>query len=184
VLGLRTLILNADYQPKNILKLSTITVEEAITDIVLGNCTVIDTYNRAIKTVKEENRFNIPSVIAYKRYFKRLKGVPLHTNLLLLRDNYACVYCGIELSENSMTWDHYHPVSAGGDTSWNNILSSCHICNHSYGRTPAKQKKPSHKPYEPSYNKLVTLRRHRDMVVDHESWIQWLGPWYADIQVL
>lgn len=184
MIGLKTLVLNADYQPKNILKLSTIPVEDAITDIIINNCTVVDTYDRVIKTMRVENRFPIPSVIAYNNYFKRSEKMPLCKNLLLLRDGFACVYCGISLTENSMTWDHYEPVSRGGKTIWSNILSSCKKCNHNYGRSPAKVKTPIHKPYQPTYNKLATLRKHYDISIDHHSWEKWLGPWYANVYSL
>lgn len=181
MLGLRTLILNADYQPKNILKLSTISAEAALSDFFSNNCTIVDTYDRPIKTMKVENRIAIPSVIAYKQYFPRMEKVSLIKAHVLLRDSYSCVYCGKPLSEESMTFDHYKPVSRGGSTSWDNILSSCKKCNHDYGGTSEKNKKPKHKPYEPSYGKLAVLRRHHDIVIDHASWEQWLGPWYAKV---
>jgi len=181
MLGLRTLILNADYQPKNILKLSTISVEEALSDFFSDNCVVVDTYDRAVKTMKVENRIAIPSVIAYKQYFPRIEKVSLIKPNLLLRDGYSCVYCDKPLSEESMTFDHYRPASRGGSTSWDNILASCKKCNHDYGGTSEKNKTPKHKPYEPSYGKLAALRRHHDIVIDHASWEKWLGPWYAKV---
>lgn len=183
MIGLRTLVLNADYQPKNLLKLETIPAEQALSDFFSKNCTVVDTYNRVVKTMKVENRVPIPSVISYKKMYKRPETLPLHNMHLLLRDGYECVYCGMILSEDSMTWDHYVPLSRGGTTEWNNILSSCNRCNLSYGRTPANNKSPKHKPYRPSYHKLAQIRRHYEITVDHESWINWLGPWFAEVKI-
>lgn len=183
MIGLRTLILNADYQPKNLLKLESIPVEQALSDFFAENCTVVDIYERIIKTSKVENRVPIPSVIAYKKMYKRPENLSLQTTNLLLRDGYECVYCGIPLNEDSMTWDHYVPLSRGGKTEWSNILSSCKNCNHGYGRMPAHKKRPKHKPYKPSYHKLAHMRRYYEISVDHKSWIHWLGPWYGNIRI-
>jgi 5-methylcytosine-specific restriction endonuclease McrA len=183
MIGLKTLVLNADYQPKNILKLETIPVEQSLSDFFAKNCVVLDTYDRVIKTAKVENRIAIPSVISYKKMYKRPARLALHNHTLLLRDGYECVYCEKALSEDSMTWDHYVPSSMGGKTTWGNILSACKKCNHNYGRTPANKKKPKHKPYEPTYNKLSSIRRHYDIIVEHESWATWLQPWFAEVIV-
>lgn len=183
MIGLRTLVLNADYQPKNLLKLETIPVEHALSDFFSSKCHVVDTYDRVVKTMKVKNRIAIPSVIAYKTMYKRPDRLPLHNMYLLLRDRYECVYCGIVLSEDVMTWDHYVPVSRGGTTEWSNILSSCKKCNFAYGRTPAHKKNPKHKPYHPTYHKLAQIRRHYEITVDHPSWIYWLGPWFAEIKI-
>ena len=183
MIGLRTLVLNADYQPKNLLKLEAIPVEHALSDFFSQNCVVVDTYDRVVKTMKVENRVAIPSVIAYKKMYRRPEKLALHKRNLLLRDGYECVYCGIPLNEDVVTFDHYIPVSDGGPTEWTNILSSCKKCNHNYGRTPAHKKKPKHKPYYPSYHKLSHMRRYYEIAVDHESWIHWLGPWHAEIRI-
>ena len=181
MIGLRTLVLNADYQPKNLLKLEAIPVEHALSDFFSQNCVVVDTYDRVVKTMKVKNRVAIPSVIAYKKMHRRPETLALHKKNLLLRDGYKCVYCGIPLNEDVITFDHYVPASLGGATEWNNILSSCKKCNHAYGRTPAEKKKPKHKPYYPSYHKLAHMRRYHKVTVDHESWVKWLGLWYADV---
>lgn len=183
MIGLNVLVLNADYQPKNLLKLETIPAEHALSDFFCQNCNVVDTYDRIVKTAKVENRVPIPSVIAYKRMYKRPERLALHSKNLLLRDGYECVYCGMVLNEDVMTWDHYVAVSRGGLTKWDNILSSCKKCNHDYGRTPAENKKPKHKPYQPSYHKLAHMRRYYEITVDHKSWIHWLGTWYGEIKV-
>jgi|TARA_B110000211_G_scaffold111830_1_gene129911 5-methylcytosine-specific restriction endonuclease McrA len=183
MIGLKTLVLNADYQPKSILKLEAISVERSLSDFFANNCVVLNTHDRVIKTPRVENRIAIPSVIAYKKMHKRPNKLTLRNHTLLLRDEYMCVYCETALSEDSMTWDHYVPSSMGGKTQWDNILSACKKCNHDYGRTPAERKKPKHTPYEPTYNKLSSIRRHYDIKVEHESWVLWLQPWFAKVIV-
>ena len=95
MIGLRTLVLNADYQPKNLLKLETIPAEHALSDFFSENCTVVDTYDRVVKTMRVENRVAIPSVIAYKKMYRRPETLALHKKNLLLRDGYECVYLSL-----------------------------------------------------------------------------------------
>ena len=45
------------------------------------------------------------------------------------RDNYVCKHCGKQLTRFSATLDHLRPVSAGGDNSYTNLVTSCRECN-------------------------------------------------------
>ena len=45
------------------------------------------------------------------------------------RDQYLCRYCSKQLTRFSATLDHLHPVSEGGDNSFDNLLTSCLSCN-------------------------------------------------------
>ena len=46
---------------------------------------------------------------------------------LFARDNWRCVYCGT--STGRMTLDHVVPRSRGGDSVWENVVTSCAPCN-------------------------------------------------------
>jgi 5-methylcytosine-specific restriction endonuclease McrA len=46
---------------------------------------------------------------------------------LFARDNWRCVYCGT--SGGRLTLDHVIPRSRGGDSSWENVVTSCAPCN-------------------------------------------------------
>ena len=53
---------------------------------------------------------------------------PETRKFVLDRDNHACRYCG---SKNSpFHLDHVYPVSKGGETTINNLVTSCETCNH------------------------------------------------------
>ena len=41
-----------------------------------------------------------------------------------------CLYCGDTLPANLLTRDHVIPVSAGGQDTWENVVSACRGCNH------------------------------------------------------
>lgn len=44
------------------------------------------------------------------------------------RDGYKCRYCGCV--SNPLHADHVYPYSKGGETSMNNMVTSCDVCNH------------------------------------------------------
>lgn len=46
---------------------------------------------------------------------------------IFLRDSYKCQYCGAEPEKVNL--DHIHPVSRGGKTTWENVVTSCLPCN-------------------------------------------------------
>ena len=45
---------------------------------------------------------------------------------LFARDGWRCVYCG---STGRLTLDHVVPRSRGGDSVWENVVTSCAPCN-------------------------------------------------------
>ena len=47
------------------------------------------------------------------------------------RYQYRCGYCGVSETDTGgeLTIDHYHPVSAGGDDSDDNLVYTCYRCN-------------------------------------------------------
>src|SRR5947208_9729630 len=46
---------------------------------------------------------------------------------LFARDGWRCVYCGT--SGGRLTLDHVVPRSRGGDSVWENVVTSCAPCN-------------------------------------------------------
>lgn len=51
------------------------------------------------------------------------------------RYNYRCGYCGVAEADvgGELTADHFHPVSAGGDDSDDNLVYACVRCNQYKG---------------------------------------------------
>jgi len=53
------------------------------------------------------------------------------------RDGNTCQYCGRRLPRHELNLDHVVPRSQGGQSTWENIVCSCHTCNRRKGgRTP------------------------------------------------
>lgn len=51
-------------------------------------------------------------------------------NLIFERDGHQCVYCG---AEQQLQLDHKTPVSRGGETETDNLVTACKPCNTSKG---------------------------------------------------
>ncbi len=45
------------------------------------------------------------------------------------RDEFRCVYCGLQFPEDELTLDHVQPRVRGGDRSEGNLVTACRGCN-------------------------------------------------------
>ena len=63
------------------------------------------------------------------------------------RDHGECGYCLRALSLAETTIDHVIPLTQHGQTTWENVVTSCQRCNNRKGgRTPAEARMLLHKP--------------------------------------
>jgi 5-methylcytosine-specific restriction endonuclease McrA len=46
---------------------------------------------------------------------------------------YNCFYCGLDLQECGVWYDHVLPLSCGGDDTEDNLVLSCPMCNRAKG---------------------------------------------------
>lgn len=61
----------------------------------------------------------------------------LSNPLLFRRDDYRCMYCGLEFNSSQLTRDHIIPRVQSGPDQWTNVVSACARCNNRKGgRTP------------------------------------------------
>lgn len=74
-----------------------------------------------------------------KGYIKKsLRQIDEHTRWAVYkRDKYRCVYCG--RSGIPMTVDHYIPQEKGGETTMENLRTSCRECNRLKGNMMPKE---------------------------------------------
>lgn len=169
----QTLILNRDFTPISILPLSVIDWQHAIKLYFLERVEILENYPG--KVIRSEHlSIQIPSVVMTKEYFNFKKNVKFSKHNLFLRDLYACQYCGETFRESELTNDHVIPRVAGGQTSWENCVSSCRHCNSKKGH---KLQKPLKMPFKPDYYSLVKhwkLRPH-PFHIPQESWNKYLG---------
>ena len=118
------LLLNADMQPVSLLPLSTVDWQEAIRYMVLDKVEVLSWHDDwIVHSAVWETR--VPAVIMLKEYQRPKHTMRLSKRNVFLRDQYECQYCGVEVTEQTATLDHVHPVSKGGKTSWENSTTAC-----------------------------------------------------------
>jgi 5-methylcytosine-specific restriction endonuclease McrA len=101
---------------------------------------------------------SVPRVIVV-RGFERIprRYVRFSRSNVYIRDNHTCQYCGKRLPRSELNLDHVNPKSQGGQSSWENVVCSCHRCNRRKGgRTPEQAKlKLLRKPQRPSWTPYV-----------------------------
>lgn len=126
---------------------------------------------RIIKTSKGEVRG--PEVIRLPFY----NDVPdmeirLTRRNLLLRDGFACQYCGKRVSASTFTIDHVKPRSKGGGGTWENFTVACFPCNvKKRDRTPEEAgMRLLSKPAKPKWYPLTTRFHHKTPA----SWARFL----------
>lgn len=88
---------------------------------------------------------------------------PISRRAILFRDRHVCCYCG---SNNGYTIDHIHPRSAGGNSSWRNLVACCTDCN---------SKKGNKSLAEVGFEKLYEVRKPEvyEIALSSASMSQW-----------
>lgn len=168
---MHVLVLNADYAPVSHLPLSTMRWQEAVRAIYLGTVSIVSEYDDW-EVHSPSVTMRVPSVVMTKRYLHFSRRVAFCDTNLFLRDRYTCQYCGKVFPEHSLTMDHVLPCKYGGETSWENIATSCGPCNFKKGcdRTVL----PKNKPYKPTYYELLNIRKEYPLMIPSANWIDYI----------
>lgn len=166
-----TLVLNADGQPISLIPPSTIDWKEAITYLWLEKVHVLEWYDDwIVRSCSWETR--VPAVIMLKEMHRRRRNPRFSRYNVHLRDLFTCQYCETQFPQAKLTMDHVLPLSKGGKTNWENIVSACHPCNSKKGNDETIR--PKVLPYQPDYFELVSKRRKLDFDIRHPSWAAFL----------
>ena len=65
-----------------------------------------------------------------KKNQARRRAIKLKTRFAILeRDGFMCIYCGKNGTEGTLHVDHVVPVSKGGETTEDNLVTACVECN-------------------------------------------------------
>jgi 5-methylcytosine-specific restriction endonuclease McrA len=122
----QVLVLNASYEPLNVT-----TVKRAHVLVFKGKAEVIEKLDRPLRSAT--GRFQWPHVIRLVQYVRVPRAIQrkISRRALFARDGWRCVYCGT--ANNRLTLDHVVPRSRGGDSVWENVVTSCAPCNHRKG---------------------------------------------------
>jgi 5-methylcytosine-specific restriction endonuclease McrA len=128
---LRTLVLNAGYEP-----LAVVSFKRALVLVLNDKATVLaGAESQLVHSASRE--FELPTVILLQRYV-RIPGsrkIPVSRRGVLRRDGYRCGYC----SKSANTIDHILPKSRGGKDTWENLVACCLRCNNAKSdKTPAE----------------------------------------------
>lgn len=117
---MRTLVLNAGYEP-----LSVVSSRRAAVLVMRGKASILAEEGAPITT--PSLFMPRPAVILLHRYVRVVRrGVATPSRRgVLRRDRRECVYCG----HAADTVDHVIPRSRGGDSSWQNLVACCSPCN-------------------------------------------------------
>src|SRR6266540_5654557 len=76
-----------------------------------------------VTTVKRAHVIRLVHYVRVPRAVQR----KISRRALVARDGWRCVYCGT--STGRLTLDHVIPRSRGGDSTWENVVTSCAPCN-------------------------------------------------------
>jgi len=148
-LGQRVLVLNASYEP-----LQLISTRRAIVLLLQDKAELVEAASQRLRA--RGISFAVPLVIRLVRYIRipRRLRLPCSRRGVLARDRETCQYCGIQPGRSNLTVDHILPRSRGGQTTWDNVVAACRECNHRKGgRTP-----------EEANMKLLTVPRQPQFV--------------------
>ncbi len=148
-LSSRVLVLNRSYIPIQITSLKralcliyqdlarVIDKEFSLFDFRSWSELTVEAHHESIGLINSAIR--IPRVIllsAYDRFPKR--HVRFSRNNIYLRDHNRCQYCGRHFRRQDLNLDHVVPRCRGGKTNWENVVTSCIVCNTKKGmRSPA-----------------------------------------------
>jgi 5-methylcytosine-specific restriction endonuclease McrA len=131
-LGQRVLVLNASYEP-----LQLISIRRAVVLLLQDKAELVEAAEQRLRA--RGLSLEVPIVIRLVRYIKipRRLRLPCSRRGVLARDRETCQYCGVQPGRSQLTVDHIMPRSRGGLTTWDNVVAACRECNHRKGgRTP------------------------------------------------
>jgi 5-methylcytosine-specific restriction endonuclease McrA len=116
------LVLNASYEPLNVT-----TVRRAHVLVFKGKAEVIEELEERLHSATDT--FPWPHVIRLVTYVCVPRAVKrkISRRALFARDGWRCAYCGT--TAGRLTLDHVVPRSKGGDSVWENVVTSCAPCN-------------------------------------------------------
>ena len=172
------LILNADYRPLSYYPLSLWAWQDAVKAVFMDRVNIISEYERVVHSPSFQMR--LPSVVSLKTYVKPARYPAFTRFNVFLRDRFSCQYCG---DQDELTFDHLIPRSRGGQTTWENVVAACSVCNlRKGGKLPAEAHMwPAQKPFRPSVYQLHNNGRLFPPNYLHESWLDYLY-WDSELE--
>jgi 5-methylcytosine-specific restriction endonuclease McrA len=118
----QVLVLNASYEPLNVTS-----VRRAHVLVFKGKAEVLEELDQHLHSASDT--YPWPHVIRLVTYVNVPRAVQrkISRRALFARDDWKCVYCG--QNGGRLTLDHVIPRSRGGESVWENVVTSCAPCN-------------------------------------------------------
>lgn len=181
---LKTLVLNADGMPLSTWPLSIIPAQEAVSALWRDRAYSVadweDAFFRSPSTT-----IPVPKVIALRHYANVFGEPKFCRRSILLRDEWTCQYCGVQLPSEQLTFDHVIPRANGGQTTWLNILTACMDCNAKKAANPVNWSNPKGRPFKqprrPTNAELLRKGLKFLPTEVRENWRDWLY-WEAELE--
>lgn len=162
-MGQRVLVLNASYEP-----LQLISIRRAVVLLLQEKAELVEAAEQYLRA--QGFSFEVPLVIRLVKYIRipRRMRLPCSRRGVLARDRETCQYCGCQPGRSHLTVDHVQPRSRGGLTTWENVVTACRDCNHRKGgRTPEEAGMLlATRPRQPQYIAFALLGE----LERHEVW--------------
>ena len=116
------LVLNASFEPLNVCSF-----RRAHVLVFKGRAEVVEELSQPLRSASAT--YPWPHVIRLVTYVHvpRVASRKISRRALFARDGWRCVYCGE--GGGRLTLDHVVPRSRGGDSVWENVVTSCAPCN-------------------------------------------------------
>lgn len=190
ILQSKTLVLNRSFLPVHIttVRRACILVYQGVARVVDDRFQVFDLEGwcaRGVEAGQEalglvSRSMAVPRVVVLLGY-DRLprRSVRFTRQNVYARDRHTCQYCGRRLPRHELNLDHVVPRSQGGQSTWENIVCSCHVCNRRKGgRTPEQAgvrllRRPTRPAWSPFLAHAAVTRRYHD-------WQVFLGPGFEE----
>jgi 5-methylcytosine-specific restriction endonuclease McrA len=118
----QVLVLNASFEPLNVCS-----VRRAHVLVFKGKAEILEALEHPLRS--STSTYQRPHVIRLVTYVRvpRTFQRKISRRALFARDGWRCVYCGT--ASGRLTLDHVVPRSRGGDSVWENVVTSCAPCN-------------------------------------------------------
>ena len=168
MLNSSVLVLNASYEAINICNL-----RRAIVLIFKGVACAEEETEHEIRAASMVIR--APAVIRLLKYVRiPYKAVRFSRRNVLLRDRHRCQYCGEEFAPSFLTLDHVVPISQGGRTQWDNVVTACKTCNTRKGNRKPPEAGMSLLKNPKAPPAVYYLHLVKNMQGHHHTWQKYL----------
>lgn len=165
----QTLVLNADFRPLCVFPLSLWDIARTFSALATGKAIAVEYHDAEIRSARRS--WPVPSVAALTEWKPPALAVAFSRRNILVRDGFACQYCGRRLSMSDLTFDHVIPRSAGGRTNFENIVAACTGCNSR--KANRRDIRPQVAPRHPTQWEMVRMQPP-DPGMLHPSWCSYL----------